>query len=257
MKALFGQQRRSGSPSSGSSGSKEATAPEAIAKLQDTTETLQKRVDHLQFKIDKEVKAAKAASAAGDKRAALTCIKRKKMYEKQLDQCSGSLISLEANLIALQGLNVNAEVIRTQRLAAAAMAEETRRIGGVEGIEESMDQLEEAAQEADEIGEVMANAGRRMQSAMLGDVDDDELLDELAQLEMADQLTTVGATSSGYAAREEETASDSRYLQLPVPGRAPVEKRATMEDELAQLEMEMAMAPAMMAGGTPMMVSCA
>lgn len=37
-------------------------------------------------KIDEQVKLAKKYSAQGKKRDALQCIKRKKIYEKQLDQ---------------------------------------------------------------------------------------------------------------------------------------------------------------------------
>ena len=45
-----------------------------------------KREEHLQFKIDNEIKQAREFSKVNKKREALTCIKRKKMYEKQLDQ---------------------------------------------------------------------------------------------------------------------------------------------------------------------------
>ena len=49
-------------------------------------ETIEKRETHIGRKIDNEVTNAKKFSAAGKKREALQCIKRKKMYEKQLDQ---------------------------------------------------------------------------------------------------------------------------------------------------------------------------
>ena len=59
---------------------------DAIGKLRDASETLDKRQEHLMRKIDNEVKMARDFSQKGKKREALTCIKRKKMYEKQLEQ---------------------------------------------------------------------------------------------------------------------------------------------------------------------------
>ena len=86
---LFGRSKPSAAaptPSGNSSGGNDASA--AIAKLRDNQEMLQKREDHLMRKIENEIKQAKEFSARGKKREALTCIKRKKMYEKQ---CVGAL----------------------------------------------------------------------------------------------------------------------------------------------------------------------
>ena len=55
----------------------------AITKVRDMIETIEKRETHIQRKIDNEITQAKKFSAAGKKREALQCIKRKKMYEKQ------------------------------------------------------------------------------------------------------------------------------------------------------------------------------
>ena len=68
-------------PSGGSSGGNSTS--DAIGKLRDASETMQKREEHLIRKIENEIKQAKEFSGKGKKREALTCIKRKKMYEKQ------------------------------------------------------------------------------------------------------------------------------------------------------------------------------
>ena len=49
-------------------------------------ETIEKREAHIDRKIQNEITNAKKFSQAGKKREALQCIKRKKMYEKQMDQ---------------------------------------------------------------------------------------------------------------------------------------------------------------------------
>ena len=61
----------------------------------DMIETIEKRETHIQRKIDNEITQAKKFSAAGKKREALQCIKRKKMYEKQLEQirCASAAVA--------------------------------------------------------------------------------------------------------------------------------------------------------------------
>ena len=53
-------------------------------------EMLTKREEHLQRKIDNEIQMAREFSAQKKNREALTCIKRKKMYEKQMEQIIGA-----------------------------------------------------------------------------------------------------------------------------------------------------------------------
>ncbi|KAL3898123.1 MAG: hypothetical protein SGPRY_012908, partial [Prymnesium sp.] len=72
----------------------EATGP-AIAKLREAAETLEKREDYLARKIDNEVKQAQELMKANKKKEALTCMKRKKLYEKQLEQLSNQKMTLE------------------------------------------------------------------------------------------------------------------------------------------------------------------
>ena len=86
---LFGRSKPSvaaPTPSASSGGGNQTSA--AIAKLKENVEMLGKREEHLARKIENEIKQAKEFSARGKKREALTCIKRKKMYEKQ---CVGAL----------------------------------------------------------------------------------------------------------------------------------------------------------------------
>ena len=54
-------------------------------------------------KIDNEVKQAQTFMKANKKKEALTCIKRKKMYEKQLEQISNAKLTLETQRCALPG----------------------------------------------------------------------------------------------------------------------------------------------------------
>ena len=55
-------------------------------------EMLTKREEHLQRKIDNELQMARKFSAQKKKREALTCIKRKTMYEKQMERIIGAFL---------------------------------------------------------------------------------------------------------------------------------------------------------------------
>lgn len=62
-----------------------ATSPaDTIGKLRDALETCEKREEHLNRKVDNEIKQAKLFSQQNKKREAIQCLKRKKMYEQQI-----------------------------------------------------------------------------------------------------------------------------------------------------------------------------
>ena len=52
--------------------------------MRDALETVEKREEHLNRKVDNEIKQAKLFSQQNKKREAIQCLKRKKMYEQQI-----------------------------------------------------------------------------------------------------------------------------------------------------------------------------
>merc|ERR1719198_2004647 len=131
---LFGR-KKAGPPqvtsSGGGGGGGGGNTTDAIGKLRDATETLEKREEHLQRKIDNEVKQARDFSKANKKQQALTCIKRKKMYEKQLEQISNAKLTLETQRLALESMNINREALEAQKAGVQAMQSATQSMGGV------------------------------------------------------------------------------------------------------------------------------
>jgi charged multivesicular body protein 4 len=232
---LFGR-KKAGPPqvtsSGGGGGGGGGNTTDAIGKLRDATETLEKREEHLQRKIDNEVKQARDFSKANKKQQALTCIKRKKMYEKQLEQIMGAKTTLETQRLALESMNINREALQAQQLGARAMEAEVRRMGGVDAVENTMDQVEDGLQDADEIGQAM---GRAIGAA---DADDDELLAELEELEQdgldADLLDVAAL------APEPAVAMPSAPFSAPSAPKTAVQM-TDEERELAELEASMAM----------------
>ena len=115
-------------------GRKKAPAPnmnESILKLRDTINQLGKREEHLQKQADACFEAAKLKSKKKDKRGVFVCLnlfilsirvnssfsgalfelKRKKMFEKQIEQMFGKRVNLETQIFALESAATNKEVI--------------------------------------------------------------------------------------------------------------------------------------------------
>jgi len=200
-----------------------------MAKVNDTLETLEKREEFVQRKMDDEITKAKKFSAAGKKREALQCIKKKKMYEKQIESLVNTKMTLENQKMTMEVMNINRETLAAQQAAAKAMQDQTKAMGGVEKVEDIMDQVEDGMQDAQEIQDAM---GREIGMPGL-DADDDELLAELEGLEAEDLAKELGTVDLG---------AQDVPISLPNPGTKPVAKVMTEEErELAELEASMAM----------------
>ncbi|CAG8644029.1 31665_t:CDS:2, partial [Gigaspora margarita] len=152
-----------------------ANAKDAIVRLRETLQMLEKRENHLQNKIDSELKIAKT-NATSNKRAALMALKRKKQYESQIEKIGGSRITIEAQVMAIESANVNLETIKAMESGAEAM----KAIHGsmdINKVDDIMDSVRENMDLADEISNAIS-------APMIGvDLDDDELTAELEELE--------------------------------------------------------------------------
>jgi len=236
---LFGRKKDTPAPAppppTSNAGGDAASAQGAITKVRDMIETIDKRETHIQRKIDNEVTQAKKFSAAGKKREAIQCIKRKKMYEKQLEQIGATKMNLEQQQITLESMNLNREALAAQRAAANSMQAQTKAMGGVDAVDETVDQMEDALQDANDIGEALSR-----QVAMPGiDADEDDLLAELEGLEADDLSDQLGAVDLGdmSGGAVEMPAAPVSYPAAPT--KAPA--MTAEEKELAELEASMAM----------------
>ena len=122
-----------------------------------------------------QLKLAKAKSAKGDKRGAILCLKRKKMYQAEVDKINNILATLEQQKFTLENAATNAVVVGAMQESKAGLQSITASMD-VDNVTELMDDLQENM----DMGEEISNAlGQQM-----GDtVDDDELLGELDDME--------------------------------------------------------------------------
>ena len=155
---------------------KPLTAGEAIHKLRETEEMLQKKQDFLEKKIEAETAIARK-HAKTNKRLALQALKRKKNHEKKLQQIDGTLTTLEYQRDALDSATSNAAVFKTMGEAAKALKKAHSDMD-VDEVHDIMDDIAEQHEIANEIAEAISNP-----VAFGGAIDEDDLEAELAELE--------------------------------------------------------------------------
>jgi len=238
---LFGKKRDpvpppTTAPAAPAGGSNQA----AIVKVKDTIETMGKRQEHLLRKVNLETKNAMQYSKTNKKKEAIACLKRKKMFEKQVEQIANTMLTLETQLLTLESMNINREALEAQKFANAAIGEEVRKMGGVDAVAEVIDNVEEGLQDAHEIQEEL---GRVVGMPGIDD-DEDELLAELEGLEeeqLAEEIGKVDLGTNAEALKGMPKAPQEELLSLPAAGTKKVAAMTDEERELAELEASMAM----------------
>merc|ERR1719431_1214723 len=151
------------------------TTGEAIQNLRETEEMLMKKQDFLEKKIEGEMVTARK-NAKTNKRMALNALKKKKRYEKQLQQIDGTLTTIEQQREALEGANTNTAVLQTMKSAADALKNAHKGMD-VDNVHDMMDDIAEQQDVAKEISEAISNP-----VAFGQDFDEDDLEAELNEL---------------------------------------------------------------------------
>ncbi|XP_065166813.1 charged multivesicular body protein 4 [Atheta coriaria] len=200
---------------------KAPTTGEAIQKLRETEEMLIKKQEFLEKKIELEITTAKK-NASKNKRAAIQALKRKKRYEKQLQQIDGTLSTIEMQREALEGANTNTAVLTTMKDAADALKAAHKHMD-VDQVHDMMDDIAEQQDVAREISDAISNP-----VAFGQDVDEDELEKELEELEqeaLEDELIKVGP------AADDLPAVPEGEVVKPRPA-----KKVEEDDDMKELE---------------------
>ncbi len=224
---LFG---RSKGPKGGKKGEAMPSPGEAIQSLRETEEMLNKKQQFLEKKIEAEVANARR-NAKTNKTAALAAIKRKKRYEKQLQQIDGTLTTIEQQRETLESATTNTAVLTNMGQAAKAL----KRAQGdmdVDKVHDLMDDIAEQQDVAREISDAISNP-----VAFGHEFDEDELEAELNDLEAELELNQQEELD-----KELLNVGPSPAVNLPeVPAAEPAaggrvaSKPKQADDEMAEL----------------------
>ncbi|KAH9603554.1 hypothetical protein KSS87_001689 [Heliosperma pusillum] len=181
---------------------------------------LEKKEGLLMKKSAGEVEKAKEFSRAKNKRAAIQCLKRKKMYDQQVDQLANFQLRIHDQMIMLDGAKATRETVDALRSGAKAM-KDIQKETNIDDVDKTMDEINEQTENLRTIQEALASPFGA------NDFDEDALLEELEELEELDLEELLIPPSI--------TTPVAPYKQ---PAQ-PVAERDPHEDELAELQREM------------------
>lgn len=202
-----------------------------VTQLRETLELLEKRDEHLLRLVDKEMQGARTLQAAGKKREALECIKRKRMHESEREQLSVRKFNLMKQESTLQALKFNTMVVATTDAGAAAIEREVRKVGGIDGAERVMDRADDALADA---GDLLGATSRSIGQA---DYEEDELLEELEQMEMDELAKEMSEVNTGTRATDDSRDETIDHLFAQVPRASLRASAATREEREAEREL--------------------
>lgn len=207
----------------------ETNALTTLDKLNETLEMLEKKEKVLVKKAASEVEKAREFTRARNKRAAIQCLKRKRLYEQQIEQLGNFQLRIHDQMIMLEGAKATTETVDALRTGASAM-KAMQKATNIDDVDKTMDEINEQTENMKQIQEAL--------SAPIGaaaDFDEDELeaeLEELEGFELEEQLL------------QPATTAPAAPVQVPAgrqPTRPVPQKHTAEEDELAALQAEMAL----------------
>ncbi|KAL7536410.1 hypothetical protein ACHAXR_012071 [Thalassiosira sp. AJA248-18] len=207
----------------GGGGASRTHTANTVVNLRENIATQEKREQHLEKKIEQLVVEAKAKMAKKDKKGALFALKRKKLYETEIDKIANIKMTLETQVMNLESAAQNAETFKAMNAGKSAMSN-LREDTNIDKVDDLMDDIKEEMEMADEISNALAQPVDPLMA------DEDDLLAELQELEAEDVEEQLLQPA------KMEAFPDAPSSKLPVIPNATKEE----EDELKQLEAELA-----------------
>ncbi|KAI4380381.1 hypothetical protein MLD38_006579 [Melastoma candidum] len=204
----------------------ETNALSTLDKLNENLEMLEKKEKVLVKKVAAEVEKAKEFTKAKNKRAAIQCLKRKRLYEQQVEQLGNFQLRIHDQMIMLEGAKATTETVDVLRSGAATM-KAMQKAMNIDDVDKTMDEINEQTENMKQIQEALSTP-----IGAVADFDEDELEAELEELE--------GAELEEVLLQPATTAPAAPVPSGPRPVR-PAPKRTAEEDELAALQAEMAL----------------
>jgi charged multivesicular body protein 4 len=189
---------------------------------------LEKKESLMARKIAEELASAREANRQGNKRRALQHLKKKKLYEAQLDALATSQLKLQEQVIMLEGSKATSETYGALRSGADAMrrmVKETK----IEDVDATMDAISEQTEQMRQVQEALGQP-----VGFAAELDEDELEEELAELDALDVEDKLLDSELARELEEEPAMPSVPLPSVPAPAIA-----ADEEAELKALQAEM------------------
>eukprot|EP00002_Diphylleia_rotans_P027718 TRINITY_DN5567_c0_g2_i4.p1 TRINITY_DN5567_c0_g2~~TRINITY_DN5567_c0_g2_i4.p1 ORF type:complete len:237 (-),score=84.61 TRINITY_DN5567_c0_g2_i4:1419-2129(-) len=235
MHLLFGKKKE-----------QKADVGSGIKQLRETIDTLTKREELLLKRSEEQAKAARDMLAKKNKQGAMLCLKKKKMYDGQVDKIQATKFNLEQQCITLEGAKVDAETLKAMR-AGANTLKQIHKETNIDDVDNVMDDVRDQMDMAQELSDALAQPLGALQDEdeLLGELEDMQNELDLEEQQRFDQAllglgdrsgAPVGSTVSAAPAQSQRQPQIPAAQSRAAP-QAPIDDD---EEELRRLEQEMA-----------------
>ncbi|KAG4400779.1 hypothetical protein GLYMA_07G127300v4 [Glycine max] len=133
----------------------ETNAVATLDKLNETLEMLEKKEKVLLKKVAAEVEKAKEFTRGKNKRAAIQCLKRKRLYEQQIEQLGNFQLRIHDQMILLEGAKATTETVDALRTGAAAM-KAMQKATNIDDVDKTMDEINEQTENMKQIQDALS-----------------------------------------------------------------------------------------------------
>ncbi|PQE03629.1 hypothetical protein CJF30_00006303 [Rutstroemia sp. NJR-2017a BBW] len=198
----------------------------SIASLKSLIADLQIQTKLFADKVDAHELAAKEAIAKKNRTSALAALRSKKNAEATLAKRHATLSQLEDVLANVEQAADQVELVRVMESSAKVLSSLNKEVGGVERVDEVVDQLREQMGQVDEIGAIIAEPGQ-------ANVAETEVDDELEAMEREERARVEEKERLLREEKErQEAAETKRKLDaLEEVERKAAEKKAAENEE--------------------------
>ncbi|KAL5330155.1 hypothetical protein ACEPPN_003680 [Leptodophora sp. 'Broadleaf-Isolate-01'] len=149
-----------------------------IASLKTLIKDLEVQTDVLTKKVDELAATAKEAVARKNRVSALAALRSKKLAETTLTKRHATLAQLEEVFSKIEQAADQVELVSVMEASTRVLTGLNKEVGGVERVDDVVDQLREQMSQVDEVGNVIAEVGQGVNA-----VDEEEVDDELEAME--------------------------------------------------------------------------
>jgi len=191
-----------------------------IASIKSLIASLNSQISSLASKVTALQETAQAAVKSKNKHAALSALRSKKLAKQTLKQRADTLNQLEAVYARIEQAADQIQIMQVMQSSAETLKSLNKRVGGVDKVDEIMDDLREQMGQVDEVGQVIAEPldGKTV-------LDEAELDDEFEALEKEEQ-----------AKKDDQIAEDTRVrlAELEKAEKAAKQRAVEAADKKAQ-----------------------
>ena len=195
-----------------------------IADLETQIGVLEKRVGALGIQAREAVERKSRVSA-------LSALRSKKLAETTLGKRHATLAQLEEVFLKIEQAADQVELVRIMEGSTKVLAGLNKQVGGVERVDEVVDQLRDQMGQVNEVGEVLAEQGRE-------GIDESEVDEELEAMERVEREKQEAEDRKAKEQQEMKEAEETRkkLAQLDEAERMAAGDKVTKERENLQEE---------------------